>query len=75
MENAMGRFISHSYGYGLMDAGAIVEEAKNWKIVPKQQTCVVTSPYYEKMIPAMGYITVEIDVKDCPNIRHLEHVR
>ena len=74
MENAMGRFISHSYGYGLMDAGEMVSEAKKWNLVPRAEMCVVSSPYYEKMIPAMGYITVEIDVKDCPDIRHLEHV-
>ena len=57
-----------------MDAGAMVKLAKKWEAVPKQEICVVTSPYYEKMIPAMGYITVELHVKDCPNIRHLEHV-
>ena len=67
--------VSHSYGYGLMDAGEMVSEAKNWTLVPPQQRCVSHSPYYEKLVPAMGYVTVELDVKDCPNIRHLEHVR
>jgi subtilisin-like proprotein convertase family protein len=74
MENAMGRMVSHSYGYGLMDAAEMGQAAKRWKTVPKQESCVVSSPYYEKMIPAMGYVTVEIDVKECPSIRHLEHV-
>ncbi len=73
-ENAMGRMVSHSYGYGLMDAGAMVREARGWTNVPAQEKCVVASPYYEKLIPAMGYVTVELDVKDCPDIRHLEHV-
>ncbi len=73
-ENAMGRIVSHSYGYGLMDAGAMVELARRWHLVPKQQECVASSPYYKKFVPAMGYVTVELDVRDCPNIRHLEHV-
>lgn len=73
-ENAMGRMVSHSYGYGLMDAGAMVTLAKKWVNMPRQETCIVSSPYYEKIIPAMGYITVEIDVDQCSNIQHLEHV-
>lgn len=32
----MGRMVSHSYGYGLMDAAAMVTAAKTWKSVPKQ---------------------------------------
>ena len=73
-ENAMGRMVSHSYGYGLMDAGAMVDAARAWRPVPRQERCVVSSPYYDKSVPAMGYVTVELDVKDCPGVRHLEHV-
>uniref|UniRef100_A0A8C5E7E4 P/Homo B domain-containing protein n=1 Tax=Gouania willdenowi TaxID=441366 RepID=A0A8C5E7E4_GOUWI len=31
--NGVGRRVSHSYGYGLLDAGAIVALAKNWTSV------------------------------------------
>ncbi len=99
--NGMGRKVSHSYGYGLMDATAMVRLAKNWTLVPRQvsknqgskfqslirnilvtesnfslqEKCVVSSPYYYKVIPAMGYVTIEMEVEDCPGVRRLEHVR
>ena len=41
--------------------------------MPKQLDCVVTSPYYYKEIPAMGYETVTMEV-NCPRIKKLEHV-
>ena len=41
--------------------------------MPKQLECVVTSPYYYKEIPAMGYETVTMEV-NCPRIKKLEHV-
>jgi len=34
----MGRMVSHSYGYGLMDAGAMVRAARKWALVPRQET-------------------------------------
>ena len=72
-KNGMGRSVSHSYGYGLMDASAMVNLARNWRLMPPQETCDVSSPYYYKIIPAMGYVTVELEV-NCPSIKHLEHV-
>ncbi len=40
-----------------------------------QKKCVVASPYYYKVIPAMGYVTIELEVTDCPGIAVIEHVR
>jgi len=37
--NGVGREYSHHYGYGLMDAGAMVEMAKDWQTVPEQKMC------------------------------------
>uniref|UniRef100_A0A9J8C3X8 Furin (paired basic amino acid cleaving enzyme) a n=1 Tax=Cyprinus carpio carpio TaxID=630221 RepID=A0A9J8C3X8_CYPCA len=34
--------VSHSYGYGLLDAGAIVALAKNWTNVGPQRKCVLS---------------------------------
>ena len=34
--NGMGRMVSHSYGYGLMDSAAMVRSAKVWTLVPRQ---------------------------------------
>uniref|UniRef100_A0A672FUZ3 Furin (paired basic amino acid cleaving enzyme) b n=1 Tax=Salarias fasciatus TaxID=181472 RepID=A0A672FUZ3_SALFA len=38
--NGVGRRVSHSYGYGLLDAGAMVALAKNWTTVGLQHQCV-----------------------------------
>uniref|UniRef100_A0A673LIG2 Furin-1-like n=1 Tax=Sinocyclocheilus rhinocerous TaxID=307959 RepID=A0A673LIG2_9TELE len=41
--NGVGRRVSHSYGYGLLDAGAIVTLAKNWTNVgPQRKLCNIT---------------------------------
>ena len=37
--NGVGRNYSHRYGYGLMNAGAMLELARTWKTVPIQRTC------------------------------------
>ncbi|XP_066567230.1 proprotein convertase subtilisin/kexin type 5b isoform X2 [Amia ocellicauda] len=38
--NAAGYKVSHLYGFGLMDAEAMVKEAERWKQVPAQHICV-----------------------------------
>ncbi|TRY60185.1 hypothetical protein DNTS_003795 [Danionella cerebrum] len=38
--NAAGYNVSHLYGFGLMDAEAMVKEAEHWKQVPQQHICV-----------------------------------
>ena len=67
--NGMNRIVSHNYGYGTMDAEAMVKLARKWISVPGQQSCEVVSPYYYKVIPAMGYVTIELDVNSCPGVR------
>uniref|UniRef100_A0A8C1Z8Y1 Proprotein convertase subtilisin/kexin type 6 n=1 Tax=Cyprinus carpio TaxID=7962 RepID=A0A8C1Z8Y1_CYPCA len=41
--NAAGHKVSHLYGFGLVDAEAMVVEAKKWRTVPPQHTCSKTS--------------------------------
>eukprot|EP00092_Neocalanus_flemingeri_P014184 GFUD01015303.1.p1 GENE.GFUD01015303.1~~GFUD01015303.1.p1 ORF type:complete len:647 (+),score=141.20 GFUD01015303.1:124-2064(+) len=72
--NGVNRTVSHSYGYGLMDAHAMVKLARKWNSVPNQQSCEVASPHAYKVIPAMGQVTIELDVVSCPGVRFLEHV-
>uniref|UniRef100_A0A1I8B7V2 Peptidase_S8 domain-containing protein n=1 Tax=Meloidogyne hapla TaxID=6305 RepID=A0A1I8B7V2_MELHA len=43
-ENGIGRWFSHSYGYGLLNAGAMVRLAREWKNVPKALKCHVVYP-------------------------------
>lgn len=33
--------VSHSYGYGLLDAGAMVALAQNWTTVAPQRKCTI----------------------------------
>lgn len=35
--------VSHLYGFGLVDAEALVMEAKKWTAVPSQHVCVATT--------------------------------
>uniref|UniRef100_A0A672PN03 Furin-1-like n=1 Tax=Sinocyclocheilus grahami TaxID=75366 RepID=A0A672PN03_SINGR len=39
--NGVGRLVSHSYGYGLLDASAMVALAQNWSSVGPQHKCVI----------------------------------
>lgn len=42
--------VSHSYGYGLLDASAMVALAQNWTSVGPQHKCVIdmlTEPRYK----------------------------
>uniref|UniRef100_A0A8C7R612 Furin (paired basic amino acid cleaving enzyme) a n=1 Tax=Oncorhynchus mykiss TaxID=8022 RepID=A0A8C7R612_ONCMY len=39
--NGVGRKVSHSYGYGLLDASAIVALAENWTNAGPQKKCVL----------------------------------
>lgn len=45
--NGIGRNVSHSFGYGLLDAGAMVRLAKVWRNVPKSKKCraIYPNPY------------------------------
>ena len=47
-KNGVGRLVSHSFGYGLMDAAAMVQLARVWKTVPEQQRCEINAPPMDK---------------------------
>lgn len=48
--NGVGRPVSHSFGYGLMDAAAMVKVARTWKPVPEQQRCEINAPPLDKYV-------------------------
>ncbi|XP_072157227.1 furin-like protease 1, isoforms 1/1-X/2 isoform X2 [Bemisia tabaci] len=73
--NGVGRNVSHSFGYGLMDAGAMVELARKWQTVPEQHRCDVSMPLTVRTIPAKSYIALQHTVKKCPGVNYLEHVQ
>ena len=38
--NGVGLEFNHLFGYGVLDAGAMVKMAKDWKMVPERFHCV-----------------------------------
>lgn len=48
--NGVGRRVSHSFGYGLMDASAMVNLARVWTTVPDQQRCEINAPHLDKYV-------------------------
>jgi subtilisin family serine protease len=50
--NKRGFLVSSRYGFGLMDAGRMVELAKNWKNVPPMQTCAI----YNSNFKMFGFV-------------------
>ncbi|CAH1153649.1 unnamed protein product [Phaedon cochleariae] len=73
--NGVGRNVSHSFGYGLMDAHAMVQLARNWVTVPPQHKCEITAPNAIRPIPAKSVVVLQLQVKECPGVNVLEHVQ
>ncbi|VDI00355.1 furin [Mytilus galloprovincialis] len=77
--NGVNRSVSHSFGYGLMDAGAMVRLARNWTKVPEQHICEIRSRDVDKPIPMNGKITVYLDTDGCEgtldHVKYLEHIQ
>jgi len=56
--------VSSRYGFGLMDAGRMVELAKDWMSVPAMSTCVTNNPdNFELVYVAPGYNIIDAEVK------------
>uniref|UniRef100_A0A1L8DJ27 furin n=2 Tax=Nyssomyia neivai TaxID=330878 RepID=A0A1L8DJ27_9DIPT len=73
--NGVGRRVSHSFGYGLMDAAGMVKLARTWKTVPEQQLCEINAPPLDRVIPPKGQITLTLTVEHCMGVNYLEHVQ
>ncbi|KAF1526424.1 Proprotein convertase subtilisin/kexin type 4, partial [Eudyptula minor] len=75
--NGVGRKVSHHYGYGLLDAGLLVEMAKAWTGTRPQRRCSVKALHAPRNIGSE--LTVSTDISSCSGrtkrIRSLEHVR
>lgn len=77
--NAAGFKVSHLYGFGLMDAEAMVMEAEKWTTVPQQHVCVESTDRQIKTIrpnSAVRSIYKASGCSDNPNhhVNYLEHV-
>ncbi|NXS51130.1 PCSK4 convertase, partial [Balaeniceps rex] len=75
--NGVGRKVSHHYGYGLLDAGLLVEMAKAWTGTRPQRRCSVKALHAPRNIGSK--LTISTDVSFCSGktkrIRSLEHVQ
>ncbi|VDD91762.1 unnamed protein product [Enterobius vermicularis] len=80
-KNGVGRYISNQFGYGLMDAAALVKLARMWRTVPEQHMCT-----YEYTLqspnprPVTGNFRVNftLEVSGCESgtpVIYLEHVQ
>ncbi|XP_012548749.1 furin-like convetase isoform X2 [Bombyx mori] len=73
--NGVGRNVSHSFGYGLLDASGMVRLAKTWRTVPPQRRCELAAPRPHRMIPPRSAIALQLAVSSCPGVNYLEHVQ
>uniref|UniRef100_A0A6Q2XSN0 P/Homo B domain-containing protein n=1 Tax=Esox lucius TaxID=8010 RepID=A0A6Q2XSN0_ESOLU len=77
--NAAGYNVSHLYGFGLMDAEAMVKEAEQWKQVPAQHICVESADRQIRTIRPEHVVRSVYKATGCldnPNhhVIYLEHV-
>ncbi|CDR40602.1 CYFA0S05e02322g1_1 [Cyberlindnera fabianii] len=70
-DTPVGKY-SHKYGFGKLDAGALVELAKNWKNVNEQINA--TTEVYEPNTGVAKEYTHEFDVDILNDFKNLEHV-
>ncbi|KRX22108.1 Furin [Trichinella nelsoni] len=80
--NGVGRSVSHSFGYGLMDAGAMVRLARNWTNVSEQHQCrtLYRLSRKGKTIPKESIVKMRMVTDGCFNdpkrkVAYLEHVQ
>ncbi|CAL2027284.1 unnamed protein product [Caenorhabditis brenneri] len=80
-QNGVGRNVSHSFGYGLMDAGAMVKLAKVWKRVDEQHRCRQFYPSRYKNIPNGNRLQLQLYSDGCyggaeeNKVSYVEHVQ
>lgn len=77
IQNAVGRYVSHKFGYGLMDAEAMVKTALRWKQTPPQVVCRTTVDNKERLI--QEDLIVTMNTSACAGtdnaVNYLEHVQ
>ncbi|XP_039758602.1 furin-like protease 1 [Pararge aegeria] len=73
--NGVGRNVSHSFGYGLLDAAGMVRLARTWRTVPPQKRCELAAPRPQRPVPPRSSITLQLDVSTCPGVNYLEHIQ
>jgi len=77
--NGVGLEFNHLFGFGVLDAGAMVALAKQWKTVPARFHCEAGSTTGAGRIPMDKSLFLTIDTKACAGleteVNYLEHVQ
>ncbi|KAI8478221.1 hypothetical protein Bbelb_440420, partial [Branchiostoma belcheri] len=63
--NAAGYKVSHAFGFGLMDAGAMVNLAERWQNVPTQRVCSLSAMNRQTSIPASNRLVLHKTTDGC----------
>ncbi|XP_011501161.1 PREDICTED: neuroendocrine convertase 2 [Ceratosolen solmsi marchali] len=77
--NGVGLEFNHLFGYGVLDAGAMVALAKNWKTVPPRYHCEAGTIQTTQEVPNHRSILLKIKTNACSGteyaVNYLEHVQ
>lgn len=79
--NGVNRKVSHKFGYGLMDGGAMVSLAEQWTSVPPQHICKSQEVREDRQIDQSygSILTTAVDASGCTGtvneVRFVEHVQ
>lgn len=79
MQNAAGLWVSSYFGFGLMDAVALVNYSRAWHTVPEQIKCEIPRPRLNRFLGQYGdtEVTLNVSKYSCGGentIQYLEHV-
>ncbi|XP_062845264.1 proprotein convertase subtilisin/kexin type 5 [Trichomycterus rosablanca] len=78
-KNGAGNYVSHLYGFGLMDAEAMVKEAEIWRQVPAQHVCEESTVQNPRVISPERKVRLVFMSSGCSaeparHVVYLEHV-
>ncbi|KAK2708097.1 neuroendocrine convertase 2-like [Artemia franciscana] len=77
--NGVGLEFNHLFGFGVLDAGAMVALAKQWKTVPARFHCHAATMKTSHQIPSNGSLILRLDTSSCQGqdteVDYLEHVQ
>ncbi|KPM11024.1 furin-like protein protease 1, isoforms 1/1-X/2-like protein [Sarcoptes scabiei] len=62
MENGAGLNVSHWFGYGLINASAMVDYARSWVTVPEQRKCIFNGKVSCSELKYMEHVQVVINL-------------
>ena len=77
--NGVGLEFNHLFGFGVLDAGAMVALAKQWKTVPARFHCEAGTYEGPARVPMDKSLFLTIDTDACfgseTEVNYLEHVQ